>query len=351
MLSRLVEGKLAGRSRTFLDKARDGKYNALEKLLRFRDQLSNAMSNDIVNIFSIDVEDWFHILDLKQGVDRDAWIDQESRVERNTERLLDLVRRHETQVTCFVLGWIAEHYPSLVETIYREGHEIATHGYGHQLVYEQSLDQFRQDLKRSCEVLRSTPFGPPLGYRAPGFSITKDSLWAFSILADLGLTYDSSVFPAARTHGGLQNSCSSPYRIQVGGGRSLIELPISTTRVCGRPVAYCGGGYLRLFPLKFIFREIRKANAMGLPVVLYIHPRDIDPGQPRIPMPPMRRLKSYIGLHKTYDKLNAILQEFPFGRADRVIDNLKLDETPLVRISAGTMLSVDVPDTTRRVAR
>ncbi len=303
------------------------------------------MSNNIVNIFSIDVEDWFHILDLKNGIGFDMWSKQPSRVEQNTEQLLDLMRRHETKATCFILGWIAEHYPALVETIYREGHEIATHGYSHQLVYEQNPQQFREDLKRSCDLLKSTPFGPPLGYRAPGFSITEDSLWAFSIMADLGLTYDSSVFPAARTHGGLHNSSRSPYRIQVDGGRSLTEFPISTTKICGKPVAYCGGGYLRLFPRKFICREIRKMNAKGIPVILYIHPRDIDPGQPRIPMPPVRRFKTYIGMRKTLDKLNAILQEFPFDRADRVINNLEIEESPLFRISEGVMKPVEISRT------
>ena len=299
------------------------------------------MSKNITNVFTIDVEDWFHILDLEQGIDRADWSRQESRVERNTERLLDLLRQHRTHATCFVLGWIAEHYPALVKTLDAEGHEIAAHGYAHELIYERGPEDLRSDLQRSIELLGTIVGRPPLGYRAPGFSITKDCLWAFSIMADLGLKYDSSVFPAPRGHGGLEDGCPRPHRIQIDDARWLVELPMSTTRVCGRRVAYCGGGYLRLFPLTLIRAAIRKANSQGVPVILYIHPRDIDPDQPRIAMPLGRRVKSYVGLRTTYDKLNALLGEFPFDRADRVIESLDLEAAPVVRLAATRPCSPD----------
>lgn len=301
------------------------------------------MPDEIVNVFSIDVEDWFHILDLKTGVPRHTWLAQDSRVERNTERLLHLLRRHGTYATCFILGWIAEHYPSLVETIYLEGHEVATHGYGHELVYDQGPDPFRADVERSIELLKSLLFVQPQGYRAPGFSVTRETLWVFSILAELGLAYDSSIFPAARGHGGLQGAYPSAHRIELDRKRHLIELPISTTTMLGRRVAYCGGGYLRALPLRFISSAIREANAIGIPVVLYIHPRDIDPHQPRIPMPRIRRFKSYVGLNRAYDKLNALIQEFPFGRADRLVERLQSEQIPRVRVSSGTMVQVQSP--------
>jgi polysaccharide deacetylase family protein (PEP-CTERM system associated) len=288
----------------------------------------------VENVFSVDVEDWFHILDIEEGVPPEAWQDQESRVEENTRRLLGLLRRHDTHATWFVLGWIAERYPALVKEIHREGHEIATHGFGHGLIYEQTPDVFRADVERSIQAIEGITLVRPRGYRAPGFSLTTQSLWALSVLSSLGLSYDSSLFPARRGHGGLPGSNPLPHRIDLDDERRLVELPIATTSLCGRRIAYCGGGYLRLLPLAFIRRMIRRSNAEGIPVVLYIHPRDIDPDQPRMPLPVARRFKSYVGLRKTYDKVSALLEEFPFGTAAGLLESVSIDELPGVRISS-----------------
>jgi polysaccharide deacetylase family protein (PEP-CTERM system associated) len=292
------------------------------------------MTTEIANVFSIDVEDWFHVLDLEQGIAPQQWSDQESRVERNTNRLLELLDNYNVHATCFVLGWVAEHHRSLVETIHQQGHEIATHGYGHELICEQSPDRFRADIRRSINVLEATVGFRPRGYRAPGFSITKNTLWALSILAESDLVYDSSLFPTTRGHGGLPGGCPTPHRIELDHQRHLVELPIATTTLFGRRIAYCGGGYLRLFPLKFICRAIQTANMAGIPVMLYIHPRDIDPDQPRIPMPATRRFKSYVGLRTAHQKLNSLLAEFAFGRADRLVESLGTDRIPIVRMSS-----------------
>ena len=295
------------------------------------------MTPQVTNVFSIDVEDWFHILDLEQGVPSEYWQDQDSRVEGNTRRLLDLLRRHNTHATWFVLGWIAERYPAMVQEIHLEGHEIATHGFGHGLVYEQSPEVFRADVERSIQVIEGITSVRPRGYRAPGFSLTMQSLWAFSILSSLGLSYDSSLFPATRGHGGLPGSNPLPHRIDLDDERHLVELPIATTSLCGKRIAYCGGGYLRLLPLAFARRIIRRTNAQGIPVVLYIHPRDIDPNQPRISMPVARRFKTYVGLRKTYDKVNVLLQEFSFGTAGRLLASVSIDELPGVRVSSDSL--------------
>ncbi len=294
------------------------------------------MSAEVTNVFSVDVEDWFHILDLDRGIARDDWSNQESRVEQNTSRLLDLLERHRTSATCFVLGWIAERHPGLIRAIDRQGHEIATHGYGHELIYELGADAFRNDVTRSLEVLGSIVGTQPRGYRAPGFSVTEETPWAFSVLGELGINYDSSVFPAVRGHGGIPGGQTTPYRIELAEDRELVELPITTAEVLGRRVAYCGGGYLRLFPLAFISRAIRRANRAGISVVLYVHPRDIDPDQFRIPMSAVRRFKSYVGLRKAHDKLNALLQEFPFGRADQLVASLASDDLPRIRLPSET---------------
>lgn len=275
----------------------------------------------IRNVFSIDVEDWFHILDIDRAYPMREWDRLESRVERNTDRLLTLLDRFGVRCTCFVLGWIAERHPALVRCICDAGHEIASHGHGHRLVYEQDPESLCQDLKQSISALRNAAGCTPGGYRAPGFSISSDTEWAFDVIAEAGFWYDSSVFPTNRAHGGMISAASHIHERKLSNGRSLLELPISTTRFMGHDLAYCGGGYLRAFPYRFIASRIRAANAAGEPVVVYIHPRDIDPDQPRLDMPLKRRLKSYLNLDTTLDKLTCLLSEFSFTTASDVLES------------------------------
>jgi len=162
----------------------------------------------------------------------------------------------------------------------------------------------------------------PVGYRAPGFSISEDALWALEILADFGIRFDSSIFPTRRAHGGFPGANPLPHRITLPSGTSLMEFPISVTSLMGRRLAYCGGGYLRLFPYSFIRSQIAAANARGESVMLYIHPRDIDPDQPRLRMPPHRRFRSYVNLHTTYEKLRRLLGDFPFGTASEALQSV-----------------------------
>jgi len=262
------------------------------------------------NILSVDVEDWFHILDLPTAPDLHAWHQLESRVEKNLHTILDLLERQGTKATLFVLGWVAEQYPNLVREAHRRGHEIASHGYAHQLVYSMTTAAFREDVIRSKRILEDLIGGPVLGFRAPGFSITPATPWAFGVLAEAGHTYDSSVFPARRAHGGFLGAALGPHRIDTDHG-PIVEFPISVTPLLGTRICFSGGGYFRLFPWAFIAASSRRANAENRPVVYYLHPREIDPDQPRLPMNALRRFKSYVNLGSTQGKLLRLTQTQP----------------------------------------
>ncbi len=260
------------------------------------------------NILSIDVEDWFHILDLAEAPDLDGWSKLESRVEKNFFRLLDELKISNTKATCFFLGWVAERFPELVRRAHREGHEIASHGYAHQLVYGLSREAFAADVKRAKDILEGIVGVPVVGYRAPGFSIVAETPWAFEELKAAGYQYDSSVFPAARGHGGMAGAEVRPHRIETPRG-TLTEFPISVASVLGKKVCFFGGGYLRLFPYPLIDRMTDQVNAEGRPVVFYVHPREIDPTQPRMKMNAVRRFKSYVNLETTLPKLQKLVRD------------------------------------------
>lgn len=284
-------------------------------------------SDPVINAFTIDVEGWFNILDLPGGPAREQWPELEDRETVYTRKLLDLLDRHGVKATCFVLGWTAEHRPKLIEEIAERGHEIACHGYGHQLLYELTREQFHEDIERAKAVITAVCGGPLRGYRVPGFSLVERTPWAFEVLADAGFEYDSSLFPGARGHGGMPGAPRLPHFIDLPDGRRLREFPISTVRVLGQPTAFVGGGYLRLFPFRLIRRWVRRANAAGEPVILYIHPRDIDVDQPRLPMPLKRRFKCYVNLHTALGKLERLLTDFRWSTAVDVLDRV-LPVTP-----------------------
>lgn len=261
-------------------------------------------------MFSVDVEDWFHILDLPTTPDFDEWDSLPSLVEKDFLRLLDLFSEAKASVTCFFLGWIGERFPSLVREAAKRGHEIASHGYAHRLVYSLRPKEFREDALHSRELLEDLVGIPVLGYRSAGFSVTESSPWFFDELVAAGYRYDSSVFPATRSHGGLVSAEKMPHRVKVSNG-ALTEVPITVSDVAGRPICFFGGGYLRLFPCALIERMTKKVLEEERPVVFYIHPREIDPKHPRLRMGAIRRFKSYINLRTTEPKLRRILQHFP----------------------------------------
>lgn len=264
----------------------------------------------MVSVFSVDVEDWFHILNLPDNP-LSEWDAMPSRVEANFRKLLELFSRHDVHVTCFFLGWIAERYPHLVREATQLGHEIASHGYSHSLVYTMSSEEFLDDIRRSKGILEDTTGQAVIGYRAPGYSVTHKTPWFFEAVAEAGYKYDSSVFPTTRGHGGVAGTNCAPHVIPVGSSGTLIEFPISVAEVLTARLCMFGGGYLRLFPWRLIKSMAKRVTEQGRPVTFYVHPREIDPGHPRLPMNPLRGFKCYVNLKSVEGKVDSILREFP----------------------------------------
>lgn len=260
-------------------------------------------------VFSVDVEDWFHILGLPSTPDVERWKALPSTVEKNFMELMDLFSSEETKVTCFFLGWVAERFPHLVREAVRRGHEPASHGYAHRLVYGMAPADFRRDIRKAKEIVEEAAGRPVLGYRCPGFSVTDATPWFFEEVVRAGYRYDSSVFPAPRAHGGMDGGGVAPYWIQTLAG-PLFEFPITVARVLGRPLCFFGGGYLRLYPYAVVREMGRRVIRENRPVLFYVHPREIDPSQPRLSMSAIRRFKSYVGLRGTRAKVKRILKDF-----------------------------------------
>lgn len=268
--------------------------------------------SSVLNALSFDVEDWYHIMEVPSAPRRVEWDGLPSHVEANTKRILDFLAKRDARATFFFLGYIAERYPGLVREVAKRGHEVACHGYAHDPVYTLSPEAFRDDLDRAVRAIEAAAGCRPQGYRAPGFSITPGSTWALGVIAEAGFRYDSSVFPAARLHGGLKDGGIRPHRLRLDGARMLDEFPISTVSFLGKRLAFSGGGYLRLFPKGLLVRWVAGLNAKGIPVIVYLHPREFDPAHPRLPMSPSRRFRSYVGLGSVETKLEALLGSFRF---------------------------------------
>jgi polysaccharide deacetylase family protein (PEP-CTERM system associated) len=258
----------------------------------------------ITNILTIDVEDWYHGL-----VPIREWRSCEDRIVDSTRRILDIVDEAGARATFFVLGDVADTHPELVQEIAQRGHEVATHGYHHQLVYRQSRDEFERDVARSLASLRAAVSQPVVAYRAPFFSIVRESRWALDVLAALGLRFDSSVFPVHNYRYGIPDARREPYREPNG----IVEVPPSTLRLGGMNVPVGGGVYFRMLPFSFLRRAYRAVNREGLPVVFYLHPWEIDPGHPRIRLSPGLRWRHYYGLDQTASRLRAVLGMLKFG--------------------------------------
>lgn len=266
-----------------------------------------------LNALSFDLEDWYQVLYFEERISRAEWSLQESRIQATTARLLDILDEHKTRATFFVLAWNAERFPQLVEEICRRGHEVASHGYAHELIYRQTPEQFADDLSRSLRILRRIAgHQSVVGYRAPSFSITQKSAWAFPILMDHGVEYDSSVLPARRPYCGIPGAPRGPWVVDRGAGRLLIELPPSTLRVAARNLPFSGGGYFRLLPYGAVRWALRRINRAGVPGVVYIHPWELDPGHPVVPVRRSHRFQHYVNLKRTDVKLRRLLTDFRF---------------------------------------
>lgn len=272
----------------------------------------------ILNAMTVDVEDYFQVSAFSNHVKREDWQDMPCRVERNTDRILQLFSDKNVTATFFTLGWVAERYPELVRRISKNGHEIASHGFSHFRISDQEPDQFRADIRRTKRLLEDTAGVSVIGYRAASFSLNRDTLWAVDLLAEEGYLYSSSVYPIQHDHYGMPKAPRFPF-VHDGPSR-LMELPISTVKLLDRNLPCGGGGYFRLFPYALSRWAIRSVNeGEGRPCVFYFHPWEIDEGQPRIKNIPIKtRFRHYTNLAHMEQRLTAVLADFSWGRLDRL---------------------------------
>jgi len=270
-------------------------------------------ADSIVNALTVDVEEYFHPNAMDDAVEPSAWDGLPSRVERNTHRILDLLDAFATRATFFVLGWVAERFPGLVAEIARRGHEVACHGFAHRLAYRLGPEPFRADVARARGVLADRLGQPVIGFRAASFSIVAESLWALDTLIELGFEYDSSIFPVRHDLYGIPGFSRVPVRVRRAGGE-ILEFPPSTVRFAGRNWPIAGGGYFRLLPYCVTRRAIRRLNRReGLPAMVYVHPWELDPDQPRLRAGRSARLRQYTNLARTEPRLRRLLAEFRFA--------------------------------------
>ena len=276
----------------------------------------------MLNAFSVDVEDYYQVGAFARTIRPDEWDRWQSRVVANTRRVLEILGKAKRPVkgTFFVLGWIAERHPNLVQEIRTAGHEIASHGFSHRLVYEMTEEEFRDDIRRTKNLLQEQSGQEVIGYRAPSFSIVKRTPWAHRILVEEGHRYDSSVFPI---HHDLHGNADAPreiHRIDTEAG-PLWEFPPAVVRFFGQNIPTGGGGYFRFFPYAVTVRMLRAINTAGRPFVFYIHPWEIDPDQPRIPGASLKsRFRHYLNLRRTAARLERLLSNFEFASVKDVLD-------------------------------
>lgn len=276
--------------------------------------------------FSVDVEDWFHILDCEGAPDTQSWEGLEDRVAHGTTRVLDLLDKHGHKATFFVLGWVASRHPELIADIVGRGHEIGSHGHTHQLVNSLDRDAFLRDLDRSLDAISKAAGRDVKAFRAPGFSIGPSENWALSGLASRGITVDSSLFLSRRAHGGYPLERVRPFVIEFPDGKSLLEVPVVPFSAGGAALPYSGGGYLRLLPTPVLDAFFARADAAAEPAIAYLHPRELDPLQPRMDLPAWRAFKYYVGLRSVDRKLEALFSRYRFGTLSEVASAARLDE-------------------------
>lgn len=274
-------------------------------------------SSNIKNAMTIDVEDYFQVSAFSNNISMDQWRSHDCRVEHNMARILELFDQHGVKGTFFTLGWVAQNYPNIVKQIVAEGHELASHGLNHVRVYEQSPQEFSDDIRATKQLLEDIGGVEVKGYRAASFSIDERNLWAYDCLADAGYRYSSSIYPLQHDHYGMPNAPRFSFYAHESG---LIEVPISTVRLMNRLWPSGGGGYFRFFPYAISRRLIQAVNAKEKrSAIFYLHPWEIDPQQPRQENIPLKtKFRHYINLQHTYSRLNKLLKDFSWDRMDRV---------------------------------
>jgi polysaccharide deacetylase family protein (PEP-CTERM system associated) len=268
------------------------------------------------NALSVDVEDYFHVTGFEHVIDRDRWDEYPVRFQLGLGKILAILDRHGVKATFFFLGWLADRYPEAVADVAARGHEVGIHSYAHRLVYQQGPDEFAQDLERALAAVRKAYAGAILGYRAPTFSIRADTAWALEIIKGLGFLYDSSILPIRRGPHPMGDARDMPYEIADG----LLEFPISTVEVLGRKLPVAGGGYLRFYPFALTCRAIERLNhKRGQPAIVYLHPWELDPEQPRIRAGLPRTFRHRVNLDRTESRLDELCRRFEFAPVRHVL--------------------------------
>jgi len=278
------------------------------------------LAGPIVNAMTVDVEDYFQASAFDRVVSRVSWDSIDSRVVQNTNRLLELFDRVGVRATFFVLGWVADRHPELVRQIAASGHEVASHGYHHQLLYMLTPEQFREDIRAAKTALENATGEAVLGFRAPSYSVVASSLWVLDILVEEGYAYDTSIFPIHHDRYGIPGAPRHVHRIERPVG-TLIEMPASTVRLCRVNLPIGGGGYFRLLPYAWTRWGIRRVNRCeGQPVIVYFHPWEVDPDQPRFRVGPTTRVRHYTGLSRTLRRLMRLVEDFRFDSVASVLN-------------------------------
>jgi polysaccharide deacetylase family protein (PEP-CTERM system associated) len=282
---------------------------------------------EIRNALTVDVEDYFHVSAFANSIDRNDWDNQPLRVENNTRRLMDLFDEAQVKATFFVLGWVADRVPLLVKEIADRGHEVASHGYSHQLIYNQTPEVFREETIRSKKLLEDLSQQPVHGYRAASYSITRHSLWALDILAEAGFVYDSSIFPIRHDRYGIPDAKETPHRLTTPQGHSLVEFPLSTANIFKYKLPVAGGGYFRLYPYVLTRAGLAQINRRQQPFIFYLHPWEIDPDQPNVKASWFSRFRHYNNLDKCEPRLQRLMKDFQFDTAWQVLNSHGLVES------------------------
>ena len=272
------------------------------------------------NALTFDVEEYFHAEAFAGVLRPEQWPGLESRVVATTERILDILDREHVRATFFVLGWVAERHPSLVREIASLGHEIGCHGFGHRMIQHLTRSEFERDVRRAKSALEDASGHAVIGYRAPTFSVMRETLWSLSVLYEAGFRYDSSIFPIVHDRYGIPDAPRFPHRLKTLNGGDLIEFPMSTVLMLGRRVPVGGGGYFRIMPYSLTRRALRRINARDRqPAMVYLHPWELDPDQPRLPVGPLTRFRHLVNVGKTEARLVRLLGDFAFAPAAEVL--------------------------------
>ncbi|MDC1109331.1 polysaccharide deacetylase family protein [Flavobacteriaceae bacterium] len=282
-----------------------------------------------MRILTFDIEDWFHILDNKETKSISEWIKFDSRIGIGMDMIYDILEKTDKSATFFVVGWMAEKYPDIIKDISNRGFEIGSHTHLHQLAYEQDRQTFYNDVEKSIKTIEDCTGKKVISFRAPGFSITENNKWAFEVLHELGITKDSSVFPAGRAHGGLPTFNHNKPSILEYNGVNIKEFPINTHSFLSKPIIFSGGGYFRLLPYRLIKNWTKKTDY----VMTYFHPRDFDFRQPIVPgLSMQRRFKSYVGIKNCKSKLERWLNDFDFIDLNTADKKINWDKVPVVKL-------------------